>query len=361
MSTQDDRWPLARHVDLLRYGPDLGRKDPAERPGRRARKLKNLSACTSYDEPASGTAGHEYQYRSAVSKSIVQHWRQQGRTLTEVTEALLNPRNVGGLWVRRQDDPEAAVETMWDEINPDLLPYLPMVERHARIFDALRRGETTQTGIVRAVGHAKDWDVRADLAELERQGAIYVERAQHGQSRYLWWTARVAVGWRRFQVISMAIRRELAQKIAASRAKAREIARSRAAHLRKGLPVGETDPDLAAHEIRQRAAADEQANELLGFEKDADASRVEQAEHAWHEFIDNYVLDRLILGWKRTTSDRSPTHAEAVPEFMRFHDDLAELLDGTAHRSPTNTETVPDVRRGDAPGIALCAMSGSPG
>lgn len=225
------RWPLRRgDRDLLRRGPSVPKYNPAA--------LKRVRPIEVYEgEELPGTGGMAYQYSKKTVVYLTARMRQQGWTEAECFRELMKPRNVSGLWLRRQDDPEAAMSALWAhvvaEARPGLLPYLPMTERDRRILLLTGAGVASQKAIVAQVGHANEGAVRQDLRRMVESGALTVEAAKHG--KVTWYSYALAVAKAAAWDLALETRKALQRKLARLEA-LRKMARRKGC---KGLPEGE--------------------------------------------------------------------------------------------------------------------------
>lgn len=210
--------------------------------------LKQLSRIVDgFGEVCEGTQGLAAQYDPGLALNLTQRLVQNGWDDTRITHEHLNASKMGFLWVRRQEDPEAASAALIAKCDKTKRPIIPMKHRHAKIVRMLATGEiVSQKQLVAFVGTARDSDTRNDLERLEQAGAISIERVQHG--KVTWRSISLAVTVRQFWGISRVIRKGIAKEITDRIKDEWAEKRGRSKRVQRTPVVAQAEPDTEAQE-----------------------------------------------------------------------------------------------------------------
>lgn len=166
---------------------------------------------------------------------------KQGWGRLEIREALLDPRNLGGEWLRECRDPELVLQRLFESVDWNQLPHLPMSERQRRILVVLQvNGPMSQNAIIAAVGHANSGHVRKDLQEMASAGIVEKTPVPHG--KVTWYTVELLVPDHEAEERAREIRLRIARVI--GRRKAREQANVHKAYGKGGGVSSETGESL---------------------------------------------------------------------------------------------------------------------
>lgn len=166
-----------------------------------------------YGEEISGTSGYE---DPSLVMRLVCRMVQQRWSVDAIRAVLMDPKNAGGVWLRRQPDPEAALQLMLSRACRSASPYIPMKERHKRILSLLREnGPMRKARLIKGVGHVNKGHVLDDIKKLDDAGLITVTAEPHGKIDWYW--IELAVAPDEFDAGAAEIRRRLAKDIARSK------------------------------------------------------------------------------------------------------------------------------------------------
>lgn len=279
------RYPLPpRYRDLLRDGPKA-----TETPKRLRTQLNG------FGEEYPGTAGWSHHSKPGIVLLLAQIMVQQRWTDGEVRAELMKPFNKGGLWLRRHDDPDAALGSMLARVQRGRRPWLEMKERHRRIEAALITGEVLyQRELMRVVDHPDEGEMRRDFQRLTDSGAIVMIPEVHGKRT--WWRISIGAGRQLFWDLASAIRREIGRRIGVTKIHSRSRETVRLSKVCVSLPKGE--PPQAGGVVREPAfPSKDQKTRPSPFAKwkaMVASRRAAEAERLRQELHDAYADPRVV-------------------------------------------------------------------